>query len=266
MIHEDNWKLSTKEVSCRKEGSQTLPNMSHDIPVIENLVIDFEEVRKFSNSSLAQVKEFTTRENEQNMMAPAGKEHYALLSYLSHTYGDCRHVTDIGTQNVASSLAMASNLKTPVWRFDLPTSTDRLEAFGEKTEDEWKTDLQEIGCNITFYNVDLLEVADEDFKKYLSTWFVMLDTRHRPYTLPFEREFFKRMVDSGFKGLLLLDDVDEHDEMRRWWKEVQDGAAAGGYRTFLLTPVGHWSGTGFVDFSGKIVVKDGPISIQPLSS
>eukprot|EP00956_Cyclotella_meneghiniana_P033538 scaffold96809_cov46-Cyclotella_meneghiniana.AAC.1 len=98
-----------------------------------------------------------------------------------------------------------------------------------------------------------MKASDEDFKKYLNTWFVMLDTRHRPYTVPFEREFFTRVLNSGYKGLMLLDDVNEHDEMRRWWKEVQDGAAAGG------------SGTAFVDFSGKLKVKDGSQTIQPLS-
>jgi hypothetical protein len=119
--------------------------------------------------------------------------------------------------------------------------------------------------NVTFYNVDLMKVSDEGFQKYLGTWFVMLDTHHRPYTVPFEIEFFKRVVDSGYKGLMLLNDIDEHDEMRRWWKEVQDGATAGKYRTFDVSPVGHWSGTGIVDFSGKMVVRDGAKTIEPLS-
>ena len=160
---------------------------------------------------------------------------------------------------------MASNLKTPVWTFDLPSSTERKKAFRGKTEEEWFDNLHAIGGNITFYNVDLLKVPDDDFKMYMDTWFVMLDTHHRPYTVPFEREFFKRLVESGYKGLLLLDDINEHDEMRRWWQEVQDGAAAGDYRTFHFTPVGHWSGTGFVDFSGKLIVKDGPKTIEPLT-
>lgn len=61
---------------------------------------------------------------------------------------------------------------------------------------------------------------------------------------------------------MLLDGVDEHDEMRRWWKEVQDGSVAGGYKAYLFTPIGHWSGTGFVDFSGKLKVKDGARTVQ----
>jgi hypothetical protein len=243
---------------CTREGSQELPTPSE-------FVLDFEEVRKFDNAPLEKVKGFTIADYEQYMTSPPGREHYALLNYISQTYGDCRHVTDIGTRYVSSALAMASNLKTPVWTFDLPSSTERQAAFRGKSEEQWQKELHDIGVNVTFYNVDLMKVSDEGFQKYLGTWFVMLDTHHRPYTVPFEIEFFKRVVDSGYKGLMLLNDIDEHDEMRRWWKEVQDGATAGKYRTFDVSPVGHWSGTGIVDFSGKMVVRDGAKTIQPLS-
>lgn len=248
MIHEDHWKFSTQDLLCTREGSQELPNMSHEIPTKEGIVLDFQQVKEFATAPLDKVKGFTKQDYETFMMKPAGKEHYALLNYLSQNWMDCRHVTDIGTRYVASSLAMASNLKTPVWTFDLPSSNERAAAFRGKSEDQWHAELRAVGANITFYNVDLLKVSDTDFKKYIGTWFVMLDTHHRPYTKPFEREFFKRVIDSGFKGLMLLDDIYEHDEMKRWWKEVEDGAAEGGYKAYDLTKIGHWSGTGLVDF------------------
>ena len=265
MNGEGKWEYNQREPFCTTEGSQKLPTMSHEIPTVEDFIIDFEEVRNFANDPLENIKGFTTKEYEGFMMAPAGREHYALLNFLSQKFGDCRHITDSGTRYVSSALAMASNLRTPVWTFDLPTSKERVHAFRGKTEDDWQNELHQVGANVTFYNVDLMKASDEDFKKYLNTWFVMLDTHHRPYTVPFEREFFTRVLNSGYKGLMLLDDVNEHDEMRRWWKEVQDGAAAGGYKVYLFTPIGHWSGTGFVDFSGKLKVKDGSQTIQPLS-
>jgi hypothetical protein len=265
MMGSDKWTYNQRDMFCTREGSQELPTPSHAIPMNMEFIIDFEEVRKFANTPLEKIKGFTISDYEQYMMSPAGKEHYALLNYLSQTFADCRHIVDIGTRYVSSALAMASNLKTPVWTFDLPSSNERLAAFRGKTEDEWQKDLREVGANITFYNEDLMRVSDEDFNMYLGTWFIMLDTHHRPYTVPFEIQFFKRVVDSGYKGIMLLDDIDEHDEMRRWWKELQDGAAAGGYRTFDVSPVGHWSGTGIVDFSGKMIVKDGAKIIQPLS-
>jgi hypothetical protein len=94
--------------------------------MVEEFVIDFEAVRNFPNTPLEKVKGFTIQDYEKYMMAPAGKEHYSLLNYLSQQFGDCRHVTDIGTRYVSSALAMSSNMKTPVWTFDLPTSKERV--------------------------------------------------------------------------------------------------------------------------------------------
>lgn len=113
MINELKWKYSSKEMFCALENSQQLPISSHEIPMEEGMIIDFEQVRNFANTPLEKVKGFTTEEYEKYMMAQAGTEHYALLNYLFQTFGDCRHVIDIGTRYVASALAMASNLKTP---------------------------------------------------------------------------------------------------------------------------------------------------------
>jgi hypothetical protein len=143
-----------------------------------------------------------------------------------------------------------------VWTFDLPESTERSEAFRGKSEDQWQNELKQVGANVTFFNADLLKVSDEDFRRYIGTWFIMLDTHHRPYTVPFERELFARALEVRFKGMMLLNDINDHDEMRRWWTEVQEGAEKGGYKTFDLTPIGHHSGTGLVDFSGRISIKE----------
>ena len=83
----------------------------------------------------------------------------------------------------------------------------------------------------------------------------MLDTFHQPDTSPFEREFFQRLLDIEFKGILGLDDIHLNSEMKQWWKEVQDGAVDGGYATYDITEVGHATGTGLVDFSGKVELK-----------
>merc|ERR1712238_139323 len=103
---------------------------------------------------------------------------------------------------------------------------------------------------------NLLEISDDDFRSYTGTWFVFLDTYHSPYTEPFEREFFQRMIDVGFKGILVLDDIYVNSEMEKWWEEVVDNANKGGYKTYDITKIGHSSGTGIVDFSGKIMIKE----------
>uniref|UniRef100_A0A7S4QYG6 Uncharacterized protein n=1 Tax=Ditylum brightwellii TaxID=49249 RepID=A0A7S4QYG6_9STRA len=236
----------------KKEESEDLDG-SFDPPGTK-IIIDYAKIRSMDKSPLERVKNLTTEEYELYLLADAGIEHYAFLNYLSATYGDHRHFTDIGTRVVASSVAVGSNLKSPVWTFDLPTSYERQQAFRGDTEEEWQTKAHDIGLNVTFHNLDLMKASNEELKKYLDTWFVLLDTFHQPDTVPFEREFFQRMLDIGFKGILCLDDIHLNHEMKKWWNEVQDGAEGGGYRTYDITEIGHYSGTGLVDFSGKVTV------------
>lgn len=235
---------------CALEGSTD--------PPAERIIIDFENIKGMDKGPLERVKDYTTERYVKHLLNDAGEEHYAFLNYMSSTYGDCRHFTDIGTRYVTSSLALGSNRKSPVWTFDLPDSKERKAAFRGKTEEEWQKQVRKNAeVDITFHNLDLMKVSDLELKKYLGTWFVMLDTHHLPDTVPFEREFFQRMLDVSFKGILLLDDIHLNKEMKRWWKELQDNSEKGGlFKTYDVTKVGHYSGTGLVDFSGKVVIQE----------
>jgi hypothetical protein len=213
---------------------------------------------------LRQVQHLTVQRYEKYLTAPPGAEHYSLLHYLVGTYGggrdfgDCRHVVDIGTRYVASSLALGSTLNHPtkVWTFDLPKSQERVEAYRGKHGEEWLAECQKLGIDITFHNLNLLTVPEADFRRYMSTWLVLLDTAHLPKTVPFEREFVQRLRSVGYRGLLLLDDIHLNDEMTEWWAELTEGAtnAEAPYSVYDVTSVGHSSGTGLIDFSNEIAV------------
>lgn len=240
--------LSSGGAKCALEGSMD--------PPAERIIIDFEKIKGMDKGPLERIKDYTTEGYVRFLLKDAGTEHYPILSYLSATYGDCRHFTDIGTRYVTSSLAVGSNRKSPVWTFDLPGSKERKAAFRGKTEEEWQKQVRNVDVDIKFHNLDLMKVSDLELKKYLGTWFVMLDTHHYPDTNPFEREFFQRMLDISFKGILLLDDIRFNHEMKKWWKELQDNSEKGAYKTYDVTKVGHHSGTGLVDFSGKITIQE----------
>jgi len=216
---------------------------------------------------ISELKEFTFINYEKHMMNLPGKEHYRLLNYMTKTFGPMfqrkpgcsNHVVDIGTRYVASALALGST-GIPIHTFDIPEGRfQRKIAFRNrnKTEEEWQSLVQAKGVNITFHNVALLEIPLEEFRSYMShTWLILLDTFHWPYKLPFEREFFARLVDKGhFEGILLLDDIHFNPEMIQWWNEVKSNAEKYGYRVFDVTNMGHFSGTGLVDFSGKVEIK-----------
>ena len=89
----------------------------------------------------------------------------------------------------------------------------------------------------------------------MNTWLIMLDTFHKPYTVPFEREWLTRLIDAKFfNGILLLDDIWLNTEMKKWWTELQDNAVRDGYVVHDITKVGHKTGTGLLDFSGDGLV------------
>jgi hypothetical protein len=214
--------------------------------------LDSEKINNFDNQRLHEIKHLTVEKYEPYLTGKAGQEHYTLLHYLTDNYGDCRHVVDIGTRYVASSLALGSSKKhpVPVWTFDVPQSVERVEAFRGKTEEEWQEQVKALGINITFHNLNLATIPIEEFRKYMSTWLVILDTHHLPKTVPFEREFFARLKEISYTGLLVLDDIYLNKEMKEWWEELLlDSRTSGLFTVYDLTPVGHLSGTGLIDFS-----------------
>jgi hypothetical protein len=223
-------------------------------PQQKDVVIKKSDIRSFSKQRLNELIQFTDPRYEKHMMNAPGREHYTLLEYMAATFGDCQHVVDIGTRFVASSLAVGSH-ETPVWTFDLARSTERKLAFRGKSERKWKRKLKAAKVDITFHNLDLLKVNNNEFRRYMSTWLIMLDTHHMPYSIPFEREWLDRLMWLGdFSALVLLDDIHLNDEMKQWWKELQDKAMERGYKAYDLTSVGHISGTGLLDFSGKVQI------------
>ena len=252
---------------------------------IPNIVLDFEEIVAFDKEPIDRLANFTREDYVKYMTSCAGVEHYALLSYISHVFhtalvggtnnstaddgkiyyesSNCHHFADIGTKVVTSALALASNLKTPIWTFDL-VNNQRATAFRGKTEVQWQREVHEVGANITFFNLDLLTVSEDQFKRYIGDFFVFLDTAHLPYSNPFEVAFFQRMLNVGFKGILLMAGIKFNPEMKRFWKDVQNLAYEHGFTTYDITRVGHWSGAGLIDFSGKVTIREG--SLPPVPS
>jgi hypothetical protein len=245
--------LSEAEVrNARQSASCALTASSS--PQQEEIVIEKSKVLSLPKNRLGELKQFTHPNYEKFMMNAPGKEHYTLLEYMTSTYGDCRHVVDIGTRYAASSLALGAH-EVPVWTFDIPKSTERTLAFRGTSEEVWKRKVEAAKVDIKFHNLDLLQVSNHEFSKYMSTWLIMLDTHHLPYSIPFEREWMNRLLQMGdFSGLVLLDDIMLNAEMKKWWKELQDKASERGHKTYDLTSVGHVSGTGLLDFSGKVKI------------
>ena len=256
ILQEISNSISSTQQQSKQVDHRACPLLHTSKLGVPEIVIDKTAIRAQSKDSLEQLKQFTEPSYEQYMMAEAGQEHYTLWHYLTKTYHspqDCRHIVDIGTRYTASALALGAT-GIDVQTFDIPTSTERTHAFRGKPEEEWQRQLISQGVHMKFQNLDLLTISDDDFRAYMSTWLIIVDTFHLPYKVPFEREWLERLMnmEPKFEGIVMLDDIHLNPEMRMWWKEVQDNASQWGFVAHDVTSVGHVSGTGLLDFSGKV--------------
>jgi len=224
----------------------------------QEIVIDVAKVKSLGKERLKKLRDFTEQmAYAKRMVNSPGREHYRLLQYLTQQYGDCRHVVDVGTGSVASALALGAG-GVRVETFDLPQGLkERKMAFRGKSEEEWYAGVVDAGVKIDFHNLHLMQLPRDQFIQHMnSTWLIFIDTIHLPYSNPFERELFNRLMDIDYKGMVILDEIHGAGtfggETERWWYELQDHAEERGYSYFDVSDVGHFTGTGIIDFSGKV--------------
>ena len=147
------------------------------------------------------------------------KEHYRLIAYLSTLFNHST-IFDIGTNLGYSALALSYHDTNRIISYDIVECKDLNHA-------------EELG-NIEFLIGDVLK--DE---RLLGSPLIMLDTNHDGI---FENEFYKYLEDNNYKGLLFLDDIHLNQPMRDFWNSISAAKAD-------VTDLGHWSGSGLVDFS-----------------
>lgn len=147
------------------------------------------------------------------------KEHYRLIALLSSLF-DQGTIFDVGTNKGYSAVALAYNPFNQVISYDL-------------------VDCRELGApealgNIEFHIGDVCEDT-----RLAEAQLVMLDTYHDG---SFERHFYAHLKQIGFRGLLFLDDIHLNEAMEKFWEDIDLPKED-------LSDMGHWSGSGLVDFS-----------------
>jgi SAM-dependent methyltransferase len=145
-------------------------------------------------------------------------EHYQLLAYLSTRF-DAATLFDIGTLKGYSALALSYNSTNNIISYD-------INDFKEIEEPEKLT-------NIDYRIGNALQDPE-----LLSSTMIVLDTDHDG---TFENQVFSFLKQNHYKGLLVLDDIYLNDPMKRFWHAIDLPKED-------LTDIGHWSGTGVVDF------------------
>jgi len=176
--------------------------------------IDLSEQKKFIEWN---------KKNSEYFDLPAGKEHYKLLSYISTCLDSDIPLIDIGTYFGFSAAALSYN-SSKVISYDVCDWIPDNE-YSIKNNDSIETKI--MNC---VNDMDVINKAS----------FIILDID--PHNGEEERVIIKALIDNGFKGFLLLDDIKLNKDMQDFWDEIT-------LPKIDVTSVGHWSGTGIVLFS-----------------
>lgn len=169
---------------------------------------------------------------------PAGQEHYKLLAYLSGQLPPGSLVADLGTLQAASAVALASNPDVRVRSYDL--------ALQPQVVAQCKLP------NVEFTEADCIDcVAD-----FADAALIMLDVD--PHDGKQETDLLVQLELHSFRGVLVCDDINLNDGMKKFWVGVHNCwrdklERQPAYKLCDLTPYGHWSGTGLVVFDPETV-------------
>jgi predicted O-methyltransferase YrrM len=180
--------------------------------------IDKDAVRALDVSALEQ------QSINPNDWLTAGQSEYRLYAWLSSQF-DNTTILDVGTRTGGSALALSYNDKNQVISYDL---VEQGASSSIKKE------------NITFKIQDFRE---DDTLDWDNISIIMIDVD--PHDGVQEVEMMEFLNEKGWKGIMLLDDIGPG------WPEVQDMWDAIEEPKIDVTPVGHMSGTGLVNFGSK---------------
>lgn len=157
-----------------------------------------------------------------------GDQHYKLLAWLSTQFNNV-DIFDIGTHMGASASALSYNKLNRIISFDI--SNDRLS-------------LRKENCEYHLENLWDSDIRDRWKSRLLASPLIFLDID--PHDGKMEYEFYNWLKDNEYKGILVLDDIWYFKGMRdNLWFHIST-------KKHDITDIGHWSGTGIVDFSGNV--------------
>ena len=175
--------------------------------------------KNISEISLSRFSPYVANQIHRNYFFDTNfQEHYQLIAYLSTQFQNSILI-DVGTNLGYSALALSFNETNRVISYDV-VECKQL-SFSEK--------------------LDRIEYRIGDVLKDLRIFdapLIMLDTNHDGI---FEQRFYHHLRENEYRGLLFLDDIHLNRAMRNFWHSIAETKED-------ITDLGHWSGSGLVDF------------------
>jgi hypothetical protein len=216
------------------------------------------------------------------------RNHYSLLAYLSNKINN-GIIVEVGSYLGVSSIALANNSSNKVITYDIlpnfqgavaeylsPEQIDSAVRFTKGSRESFPP-LGLIDRNFLPLNIEIMVKEDgnvlgktevistvldnqrecivtkreNDPQLLLNSDLFFLDAAHDG---KMEKDIYDFLVENNYRGILLLDDISLNKEMVLFWQQIKE-------KKYDITEVGHGivddlhrSGTGLVDFSGKVEV------------
>jgi hypothetical protein len=166
---------------------------------------------------------------DKDFYGNCGNEHYRLLSYLSTLFNNS-NIMDIGTHRGLSAFALSFNKSNTIHTFDILKKVSNNNILNRE--------------NIKFYINDLFNENEfNNFKELiLSCPFIFLDVDLHNGVM--EIDFFRLLKSINYNGFVICDDIWHFKDMRdKFWYKIDYE------QRYDITRLGHWSGTGIINFN-----------------
>ena len=193
------------------------------------MLIDYSSIRAVDLSHL--VPEIKRLDHKKLIVGKPGVEHYSLLAHITSQINNGL-IVELGTHHGTSAVALCSNRSNRVVTYDVK------DFFTANKPDN----LERVLGNI----------FDIDPSLMLQAEVIFIDTLHDG---TFEQKVYDYLLDNNYKGITVWDDIHWSREMINFWSKLPNEGK------YDITDIGHGggkgprgniSGTGIIDFSGKI--------------
>jgi|UniRef100_A0A6C0BE66 predicted O-methyltransferase YrrM len=158
----------------------------------------------------------------------AGQEYYRLIAHIVSQMPQDSKFVDIGTYYGLSACALGYNSSCPIVTYDI---------FDHITDNKDSLTIKNMP-NVEYRLKDC--ILDDEILENANL--IVLDVD--PHDGVQEKDIINKLVEVGFNGILILDDINLNDNMKAFWNDITQ-------TKYDISKYGHWSGTGIVFFSAE---------------
>lgn len=192
-----------------------------------HIALNKQEVNQIDLTHLAHFLQWNPS-YQQYFLQEAGKEPYKLIAFLSKIIGGV--AVDMGTLYGSSALALSYNEQVQVMTLDtkrhIPDTQDLVTPLKRPNVRMIVTSCQAVLPHVAKADLVLLDI-DTHLTKEI-------------------KKIIHELAYYGFKGVLVLDNINLNDDMKLLWKDV--GEELTSCKTVDATLLGHHTGTGIITY------------------